>query len=74
MAPYLVISQENDFQTTVRMSCHLMRLQCYFQRKPTIKDDFLEFMHGIVDNHYAELASLLEEGREAWCLPFLGAC
>lgn len=65
---------ENDFQTTDRMHTNLMRLQFYSQRKPTMKDDFLEFMHGTLDNYYAEMASLLEEGREAWCLPLLGPC
>jgi len=36
-----------------------------------MKEDFLEFMQGILDNNHAELAPP-SEGREVWYLPILG--
>lgn len=48
----------------------LMSLRRNFERKPTMKDDFLEFVQGILDNHHAELAPPLEEGKED--LPLFG--
>lgn len=37
-----------------------------------MKEDFIEFMRGILDNHHAELAPPLENGKEAWYLPIFG--
>lgn len=50
----------------------LMSLQRNFQRKPSMKEDFMEFMQGILDNHHAELAPPLEDGRESWYVPIFG--
>jgi len=49
----------------------LMSLQRTFQKRPSMKEDFLEFMQGILDNNHAELAPP-SEGREVWYLPVFG--
>lgn len=49
----------------------LMSLQRAFQKRPSMKEDFLEFMQGILDNNHAELAPP-SEGREVWYLPIFG--
>ena len=37
-----------------------------------MKEDFMEFMQGILDNNHAELAPPLEKGKESWYLPIFG--
>lgn len=49
-----------------------MSLQRNFRRRPNMKEDFIEFMQGILDNHHAERAPPLEDGKEAWYLPIFG--
>lgn len=50
----------------------IMSLQRNFQRRPNMKEDFIEFMQGILDNHHAERAPPLEDEKEVWYLPIFG--
>lgn len=47
-------------------------LQSTFQKRPSMKEDFMEFMQEILDNHHAKLAQPLEKGKECWYLPIFG--
>lgn len=44
-------------------------LQKTLHRKPTVKDQFLEFMDKIFQNNHAEVAPPLKENKECWYLP-----
>ncbi|KAK7910443.1 hypothetical protein WMY93_015127 [Mugilogobius chulae] len=47
-------------------------LERNLQKKPEMKQHFFEFMQKLFDNHHAELAPPLEEGKERWYLPTFG--
>lgn len=42
------------------------------EKRPEMKSHFTEFMQKIFDNHHAELALPLQEGKECWYLPSFG--
>ncbi len=46
-----------------------MSLRRNLERKPSMEDDFLELMQGLLDNHHAELTPPLEEGKGVYYLP-----
>lgn len=50
----------------------LHSLQKTLQRKPKVKDQFLEFMDKIFQNNHAEVAPPLKENEECWYLPTFG--
>lgn len=46
-----------------------MCLRRNFERKPSMKEDFLEFMPGLLYNHHSKLAPSFEERKELWYRP-----
>ena len=44
-----------------------MSLRHNFEKKPSIKNDFVEFMQGLLDNHHEEVAPPLQEGKKVRC-------
>lgn len=50
----------------------LSTLQRTFQKKPDMRDQFVDFMQKTFDNDQAEPAPPLKEGEECWYLPLFG--
>lgn len=42
------------------------------EKKPAMKEHYMQFMQKMIDSRHAEIAPVLQEGQECWYLPSFG--
>lgn len=45
---------------------------CTLEKKPDMKEHYMQFMQKMIDSQHAENAPVLQEGQESWYLPSFG--